>query len=339
MPASPGPASVVRVLRGGVVESVHEVHVAVSDARGTLVAGSGDPEGITWYRSAAKPFQALPLVEDAVVDRFGLAEAELALCCGSHEGEEAHVRGARSILARVGLGEDALRCGPHPPFSAEAAQALAARGEGPGRIHNNCSGKHAGMLALAVAHGWAPEGYHRTGHPVQDRMLREVARWSGQPESAIATGVDGCGVVCFAVPLRSMAASYARFAVEAGSGGAAGRVVDAMVHHPFMVGGTGRACTLVMERTGARAFVKLGAEGVYGGGLPGAGLGFAVKVRDGGRRAVEAVLVHLLAELGALDPEDVEALAGFARPRVRNTRDEEVGAVETELLLRSGASA
>jgi L-asparaginase II len=262
-----------------------------------------------------------------VVERFGLTLEELALCCASHEGEAAHVAGARSILAKAGLDESALRCGPHPPFSDAATRKILIDGDEPGRIHNNCSGKHSGMLALAVAHGWEPEGYHLAGHPVQRRMLEEIARWTGFAPEKIGTAVDGCGVVCFGVPLHAMAGSFARFAAAAYRGEAPGRIVEAMVTHPFMVGGTRRACTEVMERTGPRAFVKLGAEGVYGGGLPARGLGFAIKVTDGARRAVEVALVRVLEGLGAVEEVDLEALAHWRRTPVKNTLGDVVGQV------------
>lgn len=318
---------VIEVVRGTTVEARHRVHVAVVDAAGVLVASVGDPAMATGYRSAAKPFQALPLVEDGVMERFGLTLEELALCCASHEGEDAHVAGARSILAKAGLDESALRCGPHPPFSEASARALTLRGEEPGRIHNNCSGKHAGMLALAVAHGWDPEGYHLADHPVQRRMLQEVVRWTGVGAAGVETAVDGCGVVCFTVPLDAMAGSFARFAAAAHRGEAPGRIVEAMVTHPFMVGGTRRCCTEVMDRTGPRAFVKLGAEGAYGGGLPARGLGFAIKVTDGARRAVEVALIRVLEDLGALDGADVDALKYWRRTPVKNTLREVVGEV------------
>jgi len=330
---------VIEVVRGGIVESRHRVHVAVSDAQGTLVAWLGEPGLGVFYRSAAKPIQALPLVEDGVADRFGLAEEELALCCASHEAEPAHLSGVRSILAKCGLDESSLRCGPHPPFSEREARALACRGEEPRPVHNNCSGKHAGMLALAVAKGWDPEGYHELDHPVQRRMLAEVSRWAGVAEEEVGIAVDGCGVACFSVPLSAMAASFARFGAAAHRGEAPARIVDAMVRHPFMVGGTGRACTEVMACTGARAFVKLGAEGVYGGGLPGRGLGFAIKVSDGSRRAVEVALVRVLFALGALSDEDADTLARFARPRVRNTRGEEVGEIRATFGLEGDMRA
>ena len=339
MPQALSRPHAVEVVRGGVVESVHSVSIAVSDAHGHSVVALGDVDAVTYYRSAAKPFQALPLVEEGVVERFGISEPELALCCASHEGEAPHVAGARSILARARADESLLRCGAQAPYSAGAAAELAASGEKPGRIHNNCSGKHAGMVALAMAQGWPPEDYHLAGHPVQDRMAVEVARWSGLGVDEIPTGVDGCGVVCFAVPLHAMATSFARFAAAAEAGESAQQIVQAMTRHPFMVGGTGRTCTDVMEVAGDRVFVKLGAEGVYGGGVPSRGLGFAIKVADGGRRAVEVALIHLLAALEVLDAGEVSALAKHGRPQLRNTRNEVVGEVRPAFDVPTSSAA
>ena len=323
----------VEVVRAGTVESRHRVHVAVRDAAGAPVASLGRSDRPTFYRSAAKPMQALPLVEEGVADRIGLTEAELALCCASHEGEPEHVEGARSILARAGAAEELLRCGPHAPYSSAAARTLAERGERPARIHNNCSGKHAGMIALALGMGWDPLACHRAGHPVQERMLDEVVRWTGLERSSIPVGVDGCGVVCFAAPLDAMARSFAAFTAAADRGEGSARVVDSMTRHPFMVGGTGRTCTDVMRIAGDRVFVKLGAEGVYGGGLRGRGVGFAIKVEDGGRRAVEVALVHVLASLGVLDAAEVAALERHGNPPVKNTLGEVVGEVRAAFEL------
>ena len=325
--------SAVEVVRGSVVESRHRVQIAVCDEAGAVVASLGDTTSLTYYRSAAKPLQALPLVEEGIADRLGITPSEIALCCASHEGEAEHVEGARSILARAGVDESLLRCGPHMPFSQDAARALERAGEEAGRIHNNCSGKHVGMLAFAVAMGWDPDDYHLARHPVQERMLDEVARWSRIAAEEIVTGVDGCGVVCFAVPLDVMAASFGRFAAASTREKAVGRVVGAMTDHPFMVGGTGRTCTEVMEVAGDRVFVKLGAEGVYGGGLPERGLGFAIKVLDGGRRAVAVALIHTLEELEVLSSDEVEALARHGRPDVCNTRGEVVGEIRPAFSL------
>lgn len=327
------PVSAVEVVRGGVVEARHAVHVVVVDAGGRRVAGLGDPSLVTFLRSAAKPLQALPLVEEGVTERFGLTRKELALCCASHEGEESHVRGVRSILSKAGVDESALRCGAHLPFSDDAARELLGGGGVPLPIHNNCSGKHAGMLALAVAMGWDPEDYHRAEHPVQRRMLAEICRWSGLEPEAVPTGVDGCGVVCFAASLEVMAAAFARFASSAARGEGPEGVVSAMTAHPFMVGGTGRVGTAVMEAAGGRLFVKLGAEGVYCGGVPERGLGFVVKVEDGARRAVDAALIRVVDALDVVDGEGWEALAPHGRPVLRNTREEEVGEIRVAFEL------
>ena len=325
--------SFVEVVRGGWVESRHRVDVAVADEAGHVVAFVGETDGLVFYRSAAKPMQALPLVEENVAERIGLTEAELALCCASHEGTPEHVSVARSILAKAGVDEGLLRCGVQAPYSASSARAIHAAGGSPERVHNNCSGKHAGMLALAVGMGWDPVDYHEPDHPVQRRMLAEIARWSGESPDRIASAVDGCGVPCFAVPLAAMAASFARFGAAARDGHPAGRIVRAMTSRPFMVGGAGRACTDVMARSEGRLVVKLGAEGVYGGAIPGEGLGLAIKVSDGGRRAVEVALVHVLSELGALRPLEVAALRRHGRPDILNTRHERVGEIRPAFTL------
>jgi L-asparaginase II len=319
--------SVVEVLRGDVVEARHTVHVAVADAHGRVVARAGNGNGLTYYRSAAKPFQALPLVEEGIVRRFGISLPELALCCASHEGEPEHVATARSILSKIGIDEALIRCGSQLPFGADASQELLMLGGQAMPIHNNCSGKHAGMLALAVGMGWNPVDYHLPGHPVQDRMLREILRWTGLGETEVATGVDGCGVVCFAVPLFQIAKSFARFSVAAADNEGPAEIVRAMTTHPFMVGGTGRACTQVIEAAAGKAFVKLGAEGTYIGGIPASGLGFAIKVEDGGRRAVEVALVKVLEELGVLTEAAVTAISHHGNPIVYNTRGEAVGEI------------
>ncbi len=309
------------------MEARHTVHVAVADAHGRVVARAGNGNGLTYYRSAAKPFQALPLVEEGIVRRFGISLPELALCCASHEGEPEHVATARSILSKIGVDEALIRCGSQLPFGADASQELLMLGGQAMPIHNNCSGKHAGMLALAVGMGWNPVDYHLPGHPVQDRMLREILRWTGLGETEVATGVDGCGVVCFAVPLFQIAKSFARFSVAAADNEGPAEIVRAMTTHPFMVGGTGRACTQVIEAAAGKAFVKLGAEGTYIGGIPASGLGFAIKVEDGGRRAVEVALVKVLEELGVLTEAAVTAISHHGNPIVYNTRGEAVGEI------------
>jgi len=210
------------------------------------------------------------------------------------------------LLCRIGAGEEALACGAHWPFAAAAAQALRAAEERPGRIHNNCSGKHAGMLALARHHGWPLAGYHELEHPVQQRMLREVVRWTDVDADEIGLGVDGCGVVTFALPLFALARGFARLAAEARRGGTGSAIVlQAMVMHPFLVGGSERLCTELMQAAAGRIVVKVGAEGVYCAAVPGAELGIALKVHDGATRAAEPALLAVLQALGVIGGDDL----------------------------------
>lgn len=326
--AAAGTALRVEVVRGGRVESVHLVDAAVMPAQGAPVLAAGSVDRPVFTRSSIKPFQALPLVEDGAVERFGLTGEQLALCCASHGGEPRHVAVAQSILDRIGLGTEDLACGPHEPMSAGAARALRAAGGAPDRRHNNCSGKHAGMLALALVHGWPTRDYHRAGHPVQERVRAELARWTGLDGPTLPTAVDGCGVVTFALPVSALAGAFARLAGAAthpASGPA--RVLGAMTAHPYMVGGTERLCSRLMEVTDGRLVAKVGAEGVYGAAALDRGLGVAVKARDGARRAAEVALLWILDSLGLLGPDEVDALDRWARPVVRNTRDEVVGGI------------
>lgn len=351
----------VRLVRGGLVESVHRVHAVVTDAEGRVLASCGDPEHDTLLRSAAKPFQALPLVEDGALEAFGFGARELAIACGSHGGEPGHLSLVGEMLVRAGIVEDALACGPHAPMHGASARALAATGSSPRPIHNNCSGKHAAMLALARHHGWPLDDYHVAEHPVQVRMAAEVARWTGCPEDDLGRGVDGCGVVCFSAPLHALARGYAALMAgrDSGDPGPAA-VLGAMIAHPFLVAGTGRLCTALIEAGEGSIVAKVGAEGVYGAAvrLPSGGgrggsataaeptvAGIAVKVEDGSRRAAEVALVAVLDAIAdrfggggvpprkALPDRLLEAAGPWRRPPVPNTRGEAVAHLEPHLAL------
>jgi L-asparaginase II len=308
------------------VESRHVVSVAVADGEGALRATAGDPELVTFARSAIKPLQALPLVDDGAAGKFGLGAAELALACASHNAEPYHVDVALTMLRRIGLDEHALACGAHPPMHEPAALALREAGRAATRVHNNCSGKHAGMLALARAHGWPVAGYHDVDHPVQQRMLQELTRWSGVAPEDITIAVDGCGVATFALPLSGMARAFGGLAAAARRGETApAAVVRAMTTYPEYVAGTNRLCTELMRASAGRIVAKVGAEGVYCAAVPGAELGIALKVEDGARRAAEPALLGVLHALGLLSGDEIGVLARFAEPVVRNTRGERVG--------------
>lgn len=325
----------VEVMRGAILESRHRVHAAVVDSDGRLRASVGDPELVTFFRSGAKPFQAAPLVRDGALDRFGFTIEELALCCGSHSGEPRHTRLVAGMLAKVGVDAEALVCGPHPPLHEQTRRDLAEQGIEPGRLHNNCSAKHIGMVALARCHGWESVGYERPEHPVQGRILSEISGWAGVPFEAIGLGTDGCGVVCFALPLQQMAFAYASLARAARLGERdATYIVGAMTSYPEMVGGEGRLCTELMEMSAGRIFAKIGAEGLYCAGVPGAELGVVVKVEDGSARAVGPAILSVLRQLDLISEDDLGALSSHAYPDVFNTCGDVVGQIRPRIELR-----
>jgi len=318
----------VDVLRGGLVESRHRVHAVVADADGGLVWTAGDAGLVTFVRSAIKMFQALPLVEDGGVERYGLTTEEVAITTASHGGEPFHLDAVRALLRKAGCDEEALACGPHPPMHAASAEALRAGGVTPGRLHNNCSGKHAGMLALAGLHGWPRVQYHLLAHPVQTRVLATLAEWTGVPHDALGCAIDGCGLPTFALPLDAMARGCARLSAAAARGDdAPARVLGAMTAHPAHVAGTDRLCTDLMRAAGGRVWAKVGAEGYYCAGVPDLGLGIALKVEDGTWRAVEPALLAVLREAGAIDDDVRAALETYAAPTILNTRGERVGGI------------
>jgi L-asparaginase II len=304
----------VESFRGSVLESRHIVHVAVVDAMGKLVAQAGNPDLVTFWRSAAKPFQALPLVEDGVVERFGLTRQDLALACASHSSEPAQVALVREFLQRIGCSERDLMCGPHRPLSDAVAKDYEMRGLRLTPIYSNCSGKHTGMLALAKQHGWPTEFYARTDHPVQQRCLESVSTWTDLPKNEIGVAVDGCGVATFAVPLRNMALAWAKL------GNAEFGIREAMVHHPELIAGEGRPCTEMMRAHPGRVVTKVGAEGVYSALLVREGLGVTLKVEDGHSVASALAIAAVLQELG-LKPQP----ASLLRKAITNSRGEPVG--------------
>ncbi len=312
----------VEVRRGDTVESVHFGALAVVTATGRTpgsasrtLASVGDPGTVTFLRSAAKPAQVLPLLESGAVLRFGITDEEIAVMAGSHGGEPFHVEAVRSILGKIGLTEAALLCGAHPPYHRPSAEALRRDGEAPKAVHNNCSGKHAGMLALAVHLGAPVLTYLDPDHPVQTRIRALVERLAGLEAGGSLIGVDGCSAPSFAMPLDRLALLYARLVdpgTAAGENGPAARgVVSAMRRHPLMVAGTDRFCTALMQATGRNLIAKIGAEGLIGIGYEGdgEGVGIALKIADGdGQRARYSAALETLRQLGVLSAGEAEVL-------------------------------
>lgn len=315
----------VEVTRGRLVESVHRGAIAIVDAGGDIVFSLGDIALPVYPRSALKPIQALPLLESGAADASGVSDEEIALACASHSGEPMHTTRVAAWLARLGLGEGDLACGAHSSRYEPVADDMIRRGEMPTRIHNNCSGKHTGFLAVARHWKIGTAGYERHDHPVQQAVAKALGELSGI-QGELPWGVDGCAAPNFALPLAAFARALARLADPAQLGGprarAAGRVVAAMMAHPELVAGTGRACTMLMRAGGGRYAVKTGAEGVYAAMIPGHGIGVALKIDDGAGRAAETAIAFLLARLGLVESESVRELA--AAPVV-NTRGTVVG--------------
>lgn len=326
---TPGRCEVVAV-RGDVVESIHRVHVAVVHAEDGLIASAGNPAHHSFVRSSIKMFQALPFVEAGGVERFHLTGEELALCTASHGGEPFHVAAAQSILAKAGVTDAALACGPHLPLHEPTAHAMLCAGEAAGRIHNNCSGKHAGMLAHCVQQQWVTSDYHRSTHPMQQRVASTLARWMRIDEGDIEQAVDGCGLPTFAMPLDAVATGCAKFAAAVADGAPAPTAIfNAMVSHPEFVAGTDRLDTDLMRVTGTRLFAKVGAEGFYTAAIPSLRIGVALKVEDGNKRAAEPALLAILRHAGAIGVDEFNRLSKYSQPELLNTRHEVVGRVQT----------
>ena len=326
--------------RGGRVESVHRGTVVVADRDGRVRYLAGDPALPLYLRSACKPLQALPLVEGGGVEKFGLTEPELAVICASHAAEPLHIQAVASILSKIGLDASALRCGPHAPSDPSAAAALTQAGRDPEPIHNNCSGKHAGMLASCRLYGWPTETYLDPGHPLQRRIAVLIAEFCGAAEP-LPAGTDGCGVPTFHATVAQLARGFGRLADPCDLPGpraaAVRRIGDAMAAHPVMVSGTRRLATSLMEVLGDRLFCKGGAEGGFGVALRSRGFGIAVKIEDGNARAMGPILIDVLRQLGVAGPAEIAALAAHAHPAVLNTRGDTVGVIRPVVRLQEPA--
>lgn len=325
----------VELIRGGIVESGHRGALAVAKADGEIVASIGDVGAVIFPRSAIKAIQAIPLVESGAADAYGYGAKELALACASHNGERRHVKTARAMLERAGLEPGALACGAHEPMSPAAARALVMSGSEVSALHNNCSGKHAGMLATAKHLGEPIENYHEDDHPVQKRIRGVVGTLCGVDLADAPCGIDGCSVPTWGLAIKDLATGFARFVsgdeLDDERRAACARLLAACLAEPEYVAGKGQFCSDVMRALGDRAFVKVGAEGVYCGGLPDQGLGIALKIDDGAKRACE---VAMAAVLLAYVPEAMHLIADRADRVLRNWRGLVVGQLRASDTLR-----
>ncbi len=340
--SAPDPV-LIEVTRGAMVESRHRGAVAVSTPSGELLLEIGDAKAAIYPRSAIKLLQALPLVESGAADRFGFGDRELALACASHNSEDIHIAAVRKMLDAAGLDEQALECGTHwPKLNADIERLGAGRCQ-PDAVFNNCSGKHAGMLALAVHAGFDPKGYSRRDHNVQKTVARAISEMTGTDLADADCGTDGCSIPTYAIPLTALAHAFARVADPAGLGearvAAVRRLADACMTEPYMVAGSGRFCTEVMAAFQGRVFAKTGAEGVFCACLPGRGIGIAVKCGDGATRAAEAMTAAILKTLLEAEGKGLRALDRYARAELRNWNGIHVGDVRTSAEFDSALAA
>ncbi len=314
--------------RGNSLESFHRVHAAVVNGNDVLLGGAGDPSLVTFWRSCAKPFQVMPLIEGGGFDARGWGDEELALACASHGGEPEHVAIVESMLQTLGLEEGDLACGPQEPLSARGARFVRESGIRVKRTHNNCSGKHTAMLGLAQHSGWPIREYERADHAVQEAMLNQVSLWTGVPKSQVDVAIDGCGAAVFGIPLDRMARAYARLGCAAARGEEIpARITNAMAKNAFLVGGTDRFDSILIEESEGRILSKIGAEGIHSALILEGAIGIALKVEDGNQRAQFPALLQLLQNLGALPAELPPRLAEFKRKALKNTRNEVIGDV------------
>ena len=321
----------VEVTRGDSVESVHHVAACALDERGNVTFALGSIDVPVFLRSSAKPFIAAAVVAAGVRERFGLDAREIAIMAASHTGETFHVEAARSILHKIGLDESALQCGPHAPYNSAAAAQLVRDGAAPSAIHNNCSGKHAGILALCKVLGVDTASYMDVNNPAQQRILEFCARVSDERASDMPLGVDGCGIPVYATPLHNAALAFLRLATLEGvsdsDAAALEAVRDAMIAHPEYVHGTGEFDTRLMQAAARNVACKSGAEGVHGTAVLKPGAALAVKVLDGASRARGPAVLAALRGLGLLPAETATEMADFARPIVYNRAGRAVGEV------------
>jgi L-asparaginase II len=321
----------VETTRGGTTECVHYGSIAVSDAAGRLVAAAGDPESLNFTRSALKPLQALPFIEDGGMERYDFTSHELALMCSSHSGEAVHVGLVQRMLAKADTDVSALQCGCHPPGFYAATDTPAPAGAQWSALHHNCSGKHAGFLAYCRMHELPLATYLDPGHPLQQRIRTTVMRF-GNGDS-LAWGIDGCSAPNCALPLRRLAQTYARIA--AGESGELDALFFAMTRHPDLVSGMRRMDLAIMASGRGDWISKAGADGMQTIGVRSKKLGIAIRIADGNPRALHAATVEVLQQLGLLDDPSGTLLASYDCPPIRNYRGVETGAIVPVLELRT----
>ncbi len=319
------------VTRNNMVESIHRGSYAIVGINGDLLASEGDITSPVFPRSAIKPMQALPLIESGAASAFGFTKAEIAVACSSQVGESSHIEAVRAMLKKAGIEESFLGCGAHWPSSESAMRSLVAAGKHPQNVHNNCSGKHTGMLATAKYFGESLENYVNTAHPVQKRIQSVIAEFCECELVEAPCGIDGCSAPNWAIPLKNLALGFAKFTNSDHSdqlsqkwSKSAATIVAAVKSAPEMVAGTNSFCTQIMKSI-PRLIAKSGAEGVYCGAIPDAGIGIALKCDDGASRAAEVIFAKILSSLSTWNEEERTILLGYSQKKLQNLNGITIG--------------
>ena len=319
--------------RAGHVENIHRGDIVIVNCAGDIVHSVGNAHLPMFWRSAAKPFQALPFVKNGGLDKYNISDEELAILVSSHSGEENHVALVRGILKKLGVDETVLDCGVLRPMNGKAYKKLLLAGEPITAVHNQCSGKHSQIIALAIMLGVPVEGYIRPDHPAQKLIFKHVAMASKMPEDKLEIGIDGCGVPVFYLPLYNMALAYARLSTpKLGDWNdyeiAATKIRDAMSKYPQVVSGTGRIDLAVPEVTNGRIIAKIGADAVYCLAVKDENLGIAFKIEDGSYAAITPMVIAVLKKFDLLTKAEADELDKKFPPTLKNHRGEIIGTIE-----------
>jgi L-asparaginase II len=328
--------------RGGVVESVHAGTVVVAAVDGSIVATAGDPGTFAFFRSSAKPFQAIPLIESGAADHFGFTPAELALCCASHHAEPRHQRQVEAMLAKLGLDSGALQCGIVLPADEQEAGRILAGQVQPSPLQCDCSGKHTGMLASCLQLGYPIESYLEPNHPLQRQIRTVIEKACRVGSGGLTHGVDGCSLPTFGSTVQSFALAFATLAAPAHAPAGRGRehaaalerLRAAMIGHPENVAGEGGLDTTLMAVGQGKIVAKSGAEGLLCVGLPERGVGIAIRIADGSFRAHPAVVAETLRQLDAVDREIIDAAMAAHDRRLFNHNRRHVGEIRAAFQLK-----
>jgi len=329
----------IKIYRGNIVENIYRGDIAIIGGKGKLAFLTGDSEKITYWRSSAKPIQALAVIYSGAAEKYGLTEKEIAIMTSSHSGEEEHIKLIYSILDKIGLNEGNLLCGAYPVFHKSSTESLIQNKIPTKSIYNPCSGKHVAQLILCQYYGWRISDYYRLEHPVQQMILNSVAEMTEYPKEKIHLGIDACGVPVFGLPIKNMSYAYKSMInwkiLDSKYQQAAKKIVVSMIKYPEIVGGTGRFDTDLMRVSEGKLLAKSGADGVFCIGVHNDdGMGITIKMESGNMKFLPLVVVQVLYQLKILSKEKLNQLKQYCPSWVKNYRNEKVGKFISDFKLK-----